>query len=376
MIFKSNNNSTGTGTTTGGGLFGNTNTNGNTGGGLFGNSSSNNNTGSGNGGGLFGGSNNNTSSGGGLFGGSNYNSNGNNNTNDNGGNFNTNDYNKNLFTGHGLFKPATATGTTGGGLFASGSNNQPSESFQAPDYQGVGYGGGLPGYGASAFYNSNFMNSFSQLQKGLSETNAYSMVKNNALFNEVRDESEYTDEEKLKKHRIDSLNFMQQMPRNWKFDMNHQNPYQKKKVKDLPQPFQELIVKMNVQLKTNKKKLDQIKENSDSLKKTLERQLREMMDSNILSLKQINNQICRVTLGLKGYTEEVRYFSGIVGQIEKFCDFYKQGNIPTYVIPSENVRVVLSRMEERLTSIQKNIEMLKELVQSEAASGIPDNQIQ
>lgn len=158
--------------------------------------------------------------------------------------------------------------------------------------------------------------------------------------------------------------------------MNHMNPHQKKKVKDLPDQFKEIIVKMNSQLMANKKKLAQIKENSDKLRDTLENQLRQMMDSNILSLKQINNQICKVTMGLKGYTEEVRYFSGIVDQIEKFCDFYKQGNIPTYVIPSENVQLVLTRMEEKFITISKNINLLKELVASEGTNGIPDNQIQ
>ncbi len=100
------------------------------------------------------------------------------------------------------------------------------------------------------------------------------------------------------------------------------------------------------------------------------------MDNNVLSLKLINNQICKVTMGLKGYTEEVRYFQGIVSQIEKFCDFYKQGSIPNYMVPSENVLLVLSRMDERFVSIQKNIDLLKELVASESANGIPENQVQ
>ena len=46
---------------------------------------------------------------------------------------------------------------------------------------------------------------------------------------------------------------------------------------------------MNTQLKANKNKLDQIKESSDKLKFTLENQLREMMDNNVLTLKLINN---------------------------------------------------------------------------------------
>lgn len=91
----------------------------------------------------------------------------------------------------------------------------------------------------------------------------------------------------------------------------------------MPEQYQQIIVKMSTQLKQNKIKLDKIKESSQKLRDTLDNQLREMLDSNILCLKQINNQICKVTMGLKGYTEEVRYFSGIVGQVEKFCEFYK-----------------------------------------------------
>ncbi len=44
----------------------------------------------------------------------------------------------------------------------------------------------------------------------------------------------------------------------------------KKKVKDLPEQYKDMIVKMNSQLKSNKKKLDQIKEQNDKLKNTLE----------------------------------------------------------------------------------------------------------
>ena len=79
----------------------------------------------------------------------------------------------------------------------------------------------MPGYSASAMYNRNFMNSFSQLQNGLNERNAYSMVKNNTLFNENQDGKKQTDEEKQKKKRIDLLSFMQQKPRNWLLEMSH-----------------------------------------------------------------------------------------------------------------------------------------------------------
>jgi hypothetical protein len=65
------------------------------------------------------------------------------------------------------------------------------------------------------------MNSFSQLQNGLNERNAYSMVKNNTLFNENQDGKKQTDEEKQKKKRIDLLSFMQQKPRNWLLEMSH-----------------------------------------------------------------------------------------------------------------------------------------------------------
>lgn len=133
---------------------------------------------------------------------------------------------------------------------------------------------------------------------------------------------------------------------------------------------------MNNALKNNKTKLDQIKENNQKLRSTLGQKLKDNMDRNILNLKQINNQICSVSKGLEAYTEELRYFSGIAGQLEKFCDFYRQGNIPNYQIPSENVQRVIARMGERFLSVTKNIDLLKDLVASESASGIPQNQMQ
>ena len=72
----------------------------------------------------------------------------------------------------------------------------------------------------------------------------------------------------------------------------------------------------------------------------------------------------------------MRYFTGIVGQLEKFCDFYRQGSIPNYQVPSENIQRVITRMGERFEAVSKNIEMLKELVSSESASGVPHNQMQ
>lgn len=70
---------------------------------------------------------------------------------------------------------------------------------------------------------------------------------------------------------------------------------------------------MNNTLRSNKTRLDQIKDNNTKLKQTLGQKLKDTMDHNILSLKQINNQICRVSKGLESYTEEVKYFTGIVG---------------------------------------------------------------
>ena len=111
------------------------------------------------------------------------------------------------------------------------------------------------------------------------------------------------------------------------------------------------------------------------LKDTLQNQLRDMLESNILSFKEINNQIVKVHMNLEGYTKEVNYFTNIVGQIEKFCDYYKQGNIPTYSIPSENVKLILKRMDEKFDTILKNIDMMRELISSDTANGIPDNQV-
>lgn len=220
------------------------------------------------------------------------------------------------------------------------------------------------------------MNSFSQLQKGLSETNAYSMVKNNALFNEEEDGQAPTEEELERKKRIAKFSFMSEKSSRWMFELNHYNPFQKKKVKDLQDAYKKPIFEMNKTLKQNKKKLAEIKASNKKLRDTLDIQLKETMDRNILSLKVINNQICKVTMGLKAYTEEVKYFGEIVDQIERYRDSYKQGSIPNYMVPSENVQVVLNRLSEKFDCIQKNVEMLKELVVAENESSIPNNQIQ
>jgi hypothetical protein len=220
------------------------------------------------------------------------------------------------------------------------------------------------------------MNSFSQLQKGLNETNAYSMVKNNTLFNEDEDGRQPSEDEIQMKKRIAMFSFMSEKSSRWMFELNHFNPFQKKKVKDLPDAYKKTIFQMNKTLKENKQKLSDIKASNKKLKQTLDVQLKETMDRNILSLKVINNQICKVTMNLKSYTEEVKYFGEIVDQIEKYRDSFKQGSIPNYMVPSENVQVVLNRLTEKFDCIQKNIEMLKELVTAENQSSIPNNQIQ
>ena len=162
-------------------------------------------------------------------------------------------------------------------------------------------------------YNSNFLNTFSLLQKGMNESNAYSTLRNNVIFNQGDDHQNHSDEEKQKRKRIELLSFMSMQPRTWKFELSHQNPHQKKKVKDLPKPYQDQIILMDNTLRANRARLDQIKENNAKLKHTLGQKLKDTMDRNILSLKQINNQICRVSRGLENYTEEVRYFTRIVG---------------------------------------------------------------
>ena len=96
------------------------------------------------------------------------------------------------------------------------------------------------------------MNSYSQLQKGLNERNTYSMVKNNTLFNDG-EQNEQSEEELLKKKRIEQFNFMQRKPRNWMFELPHNNSLSKKKVKDLPDQLKNAIVKMNMTFKQNKK---------------------------------------------------------------------------------------------------------------------------
>jgi hypothetical protein len=133
------------------------------------------------------------------------------------------------------------------------------------------------------------MNTFSQLQNGLNDSNAYSTLRNNILFNEGEELQTQTDEEKQKRKRIELFRFMSQRSNTWKFALATENPIQKKKVKDLPKQFQDQIIQMNNTLKSNKSKLDQIKDNNTKLKLTLGQKLKDTMDQNILSLKQINN---------------------------------------------------------------------------------------
>jgi len=133
------------------------------------------------------------------------------------------------------------------------------------------------------------MNTFSQLQNGVNDSSAYSTLRNNILFNEGEELQTQTDEEKQKRKRIELFRFMSQRSNTWKLALNPENPIQKKKVKDLPKQFQDQIIQMNSTLKSNKSKLDQIKNNNTKLKLTLGQKLKDTMDQNILSLKQINN---------------------------------------------------------------------------------------
>lgn len=218
------------------------------------------------------------------------------------------------------------------------------------------------------------MNAYGLLRDGYSQANAYSMMKNNLLFD---DKSQF-DQEKLKKDkelRIKRFEFLTHKPKNWIFELPKGNPLAKKKVKDLPDKYKQYITKVSLGLKKNKQDLEAIKQNSKSLIKEVEQDMKELIHDNVLSLKLINIKLTKFTNSLKEVTELMKYFEIIVGQLKRYFDLLKSNHMKVYTIPSQNAITVSTLLKNRLENCKNIINELTSILTKDKNSTIPENAI-
>jgi hypothetical protein len=198
------------------------------------------------------------------------------------------------------------------------------------------------------------------------------MLKNNLLFNDdsKKDSKSKQDEQK---ERVKKFKFLTQKPRSWIFELSHNNPYQKKKVKDLPDKLKEIILKIDKSLKDNKKMLTTISDKSEALGKDINHTMRELLQDNILSIKLINIKLTKTTSTLKEVTELMKYFESIVNQIKRYCELYKNSHIKVYHIPSENAMNVSEMLKERLERAKYTVDELVMMFTKDKHIQIPEN---
>lgn len=218
------------------------------------------------------------------------------------------------------------------------------------------------------------MNAYGLLRNGYSQANAYSMMKNNLLF---EDKSQF-DKEKLQKDkelRIKRFEFLTQKPKNWIFELPKGNSLAKKKVKDLTDKYKQYIVKVSLHLKTNKKELESIKKKSKDLLKEVKEEMKELIHENVISLKLINIKLTKFTNNLKEVTELMKYFEIIVSQLKRYFDLQKSNHMSVYTIPSQNAITVTTLLKNRLENCKATINELTSIFAKDKNSNLPDNTI-
>lgn len=218
------------------------------------------------------------------------------------------------------------------------------------------------------------MNAYGLLRNGYNQANAYSMMKNNLLF---EDKNEF-DKNKMKKDknfRIKRFEFLTQKPKNWIFELPKGNPLAKKKVKDLPDKYKQYITKVSLGLKKNKKDLEEIKQKSKSLIKEVDSDMKDLIHDNVLSLKLINIKLTKFTNSLKEVTELMKYFEIIVGQLKRYFELLKSNHMKVYTIPSQNAVTVSALLKNRLENCKSIITELTSILAKDKNSAIPENTI-
>lgn len=229
------------------------------------------------------------------------------------------------------------------------------------------------GYGPGG-YGNGLMNAYGLLRNGYSQANAYSMMKNNLLF---EDKAQF-DKQKLKKDkelRIKRFEFLTQKPKNWIFELPKGNPLAKKKVKDLPDKYKQYIIKVSQGLRKNKTLLEEIKTNSKNMMKEVETDMKELIHDNVLSLKFINIKLMKFTNGLKEVTELMKYFEITVGQLKRYFDLLKSDHMKVYTIPSDNAIAITTLLKERFKNCTMVMTELTNILAKDKNSTIPDNTI-
>ena len=218
------------------------------------------------------------------------------------------------------------------------------------------------------------MNAYQLLSRGYSKSNAYTMTSNDFLYKKSKDGSDRIGSKELEKEaRIARFKFLTQKSRNWMFKLHSNNRLNKKKVANLPQNYQKQILWLDKELKKNKKILTQISESSDKLKKTINEKMKDLIEENILSIRLINIELCKVGSQLKEVTELMKYYESICTQIKRYCESTRSDNSPIYNIPSNNAKMVMSMMKEKLKTANSTIDELTLMLLNDKDHSVPED---
>ena len=64
---------------------------------------------------------------------------------------------------------------------------------------------------------------------------------------------------------IEKYSFMYRMPRSWRFKLSSNNPYQRKKVAELPDNLKKVVLGVNSELVKSRTTIQELKENSKKM---------------------------------------------------------------------------------------------------------------
>ncbi len=326
---------------------------GNSGGGLFGNNGGNS------GGGLFG--NNGGNSGGGLFG-------------NNGGNSGAN---KPTTTG-GLFSGGTSSNTSGGlfsGSNTNNTNNQQSGNyiqsltptdlftgfgFDQTDEQLIRSGTYFGQESKSAVNQRRFMQSYNMLSQGYNPNTIYGGLTGNMFANGMEQEGPISID---KEYKLKQFDFMTKGPINWRFKLTDNNPYQRKKISELPDNLKKEIVELDQRISQNKSILSKLKLQSKEMKSITSEKIPEQMEDSVRMLKVINIKLAKTMNRLRQVASEMCYYQGIVEQFKFYIESVRANRIPVYNIPSRNLITVSGMLRERLDEAKAQVSEIITLVE-------------
>ena len=77
--------------------------------------------------------------------------------------------------------------------------------------------------------------------------------------------------------------------------MSKTNPFQRKKVSELPEAMKNAIFQQNRELLAARDKVSELKKQSEATKELLKGKVTELMTENVRVIKEINNQIAKLS---------------------------------------------------------------------------------